>query len=123
MKINTNEGVYYLERFHADETYGGLYAGKITKELNIEFINRIEQEWRGLPCTIISPDENLINSHLPIHECYAILTSEKVLLDQDAHGSQVFIKWYSDLEHDLPTEINKIFPKINWSVVAEDYYL
>lgn len=124
MKINTNKGIYFLEQFHAYETYGGLICGEISEAFNRELIKRLSHDFiRSLTPIIIQPQENHINTVLPIHECYAIITSNKFVSDKEAHGSQAAIKWYSDLNFDLKSEIIEVISGIMWSDIAVDFYI
>lgn len=108
MQINLNNEHYYLEQFHCYETYGGKLLGKITEEYNRELINRPpDEKLRDMSVHTIFPDESLIKTELPIHECYAIISSAKIVANQDADGSHIAVRWYSDLENDLKTEVKK----------------
>lgn len=124
MEIETKNGVFFLEEFHLYETYGGLLAGKITEEFNREIINRDSTEkFKYSPITTISPIESFIKSRLPLHECFAIISSSEIVSDKDANGSLLAVKWYSDMKFDLKAELSQVLSNITWENFAKDFYL
>jgi hypothetical protein len=126
MRIKLRDRIVYLEQFHVFETYGGILAGKPTKEFNEKLIlrNRLDAIIHRISSLVnIKPDEYLLKTRLPLHECYAIITSDRINKDIDAHGSLLEIKWYSDLEIDIRSEIVNVIQGVDWNINAVDFYL
>lgn len=126
MEIHLNNEQYGVEAFSMSRTYGGLLAGKITRELNLDYVSRLRspKNWGDRKLTVIPPSEKELDRYLPEFECFVWITKYNDTNTLDSpDGTQAFIAWFDDGKGDLENKLKTTLSKLDWSQCSQEFYI
>ena len=126
MKLYLNKEEFVVEAFSMSQTYGGLLAGRIDKDFNLELIKNLDtpKGWgKGRKLSLLMPNETELSTCLPVFTCFAWFTKHNNYLDSGTpDGTQVFIAFFDDGKGDLENKFRNILAKLNWNECSEDFW-